>query len=589
MKKLPLAVATSAVLAGLWGCDDSNSVSANESANAPQSSANEDTSYENVVKAYDDLRVCSESRDGLEIFVSDESEIYKCVDGAWTVKGTSADKPSKDDPADSKGERSSSSTATSSSSVKSSSSSVAYSSSHPGNTSLPCGDLWCGTKGQRDRVMTGMGDETSGYWYYFDDNEAPMNGSSRIIFPIEVENDTRFNFWEELTETYGGIKASVVLSSDYEYPFAGIGFNVVDDKQTGGDITDWGGFCLVYSSTAQFKIELVPENEFKVTEYNNYSANLPKTGEAVVVDIPWAKFKQERGWGQTVPLADVVAKTAAIKLIFNFSGDVLIHSIGRYGTCDESMTYVPKSSSSSVKSSSSATSSSSARSSSSVAGGGYREYKYVSPYITEAVGTHPAYKTSKLQWDGNDAEGRVQTGSEEETAGFWYAYSDNNALNKGDSKVLFPSDVEENAYGNFFGPLAESYDGIKAKVDIGTAYEYAYAGIGFDLYSENREGVDISELKGVCIGYSSTTIFYIELASENGTTVTELNNFKAAVAKSPSKTLVNIPWSKFKQESGWGITISQEEALKSISSILFRFSSSGDFIIYEIGKYGSCW
>ena len=589
MKKLPLTVATTVAFAGLWGCDDFNSVGADASASVPQSSSTESSSYENVVKTYDDLWVCSKSREGLEIFVSDESEIYKCVDGAWAVKETSTVKPSREESSSSeaidpaKGE---SSSVESSSSAKSSSSSVAYSSSHPGNTGLPCGDLWCGTKGQRDRVMTGMGDETSGYWYYFDDNEAPMNGSSRIIFPIEVENDTKFNFWGELTETYGGIKASVVLGKNYEYSFAGLGFNVVDEKLTGGDIADWEGFCLVYSSTAQFKLELVPEDEKDVTEYNNYSANLPKTSDAVIVDIPWAKFKQERGWGQTVPLADIVAKTAAIKLIFNFSGDVLIHSIGRYGTCDGSRTYVPKSSSSSVKSSSSAMSSSSARSSSSVAGGGYREYKYVSPYTTEAVGTHPAYKTSKLQWDGNDAEGRVQTGSEEETAGYWYAFND--AIDGGDSKVLFPSDVKENAYGNFFGPLAESYDGIKAKVDIGTAYEYAYAGIGFDLYSENKEGVDVSGLGGICLAYFSTATFSIELVPENPLVMTEYNNYKAAVAKSPSKTLVNIPWSKFKQETGWGKTVSQEDALKSISSIYIRFTSPSEFEIFEIGKYGEC-
>lgn len=603
MKKLPLAVATSAVLAGLWGCDDSNSVSANESANAPQSSANEDTSYENVVKTYDDLWVCSKSREGLEIFVSDESEIYKCVDGTWVIRGTSADKPSKDEKSSSsavedgnsfgesvdiivKGDDSSSSTTASSSSAKSSSSSVAYSSSHPGNvTTVRCGDLWCGKTDLEGRVITGIGDETSGWWYFFDDNESPMDGNSRIIFPGDVDENIYGNFFGPLTEQYGGIKASVVIGSRYEYSFAGFGFNIVDEMRTGGDISDWEGVCLVYSSTRAFKLELVPENEVAVTEYNNYYAGVPSASLAVA-DLPWSKFRQETGWGLKVPVESVLEKTAAVKLVFNSSSDIFIHSIGRYGTCDGSRTYVPKSSSSSVKSSSSAMSSSSVRSSSSSVARSYKEYKYESAYAVGTVGSHPAYKTSKLQWDGNDAEGRVQTGSEEETAGYWYAFND--AIDGGDSKVLFPSDVKENAYGNFFGPLAESYDGIKAKVDIGTAYEYAYAGIGFDLYSENKEGVDVSGLGGICLAYFSTATFSIELVPENPLVMTEYNNYKANVAKSPARTIVNIPWSRFKQETGWGKTVSQEEALKSISSIYIRFTSPSEFEIFEIGKYGEC-
>lgn len=261
------------------------------------------------------------------------------------------------------------------------------------------------------------------------------------------------------------------------------------------------------------------------------------------------------------------------------------------GSKDEKSSSSFAKSSSSVKSSSSIESSSSVHSSSSVVGDGYKEYKYVSPYTTEAVGTHPAYKTTILQWR-DDIEGRVQTGSEEESAGYWYAFSDNNSLDKGNSKVLFPSDVEANEWGNFFGPLAETYGSIKAKADIGDAYEKPYAGVGFDLYSEHREGVDISELKGLCLAYSSTEDFVVELVSENEKTVTGYNNYKAVISQKSGLTTVDIPWSKFVQESDLGVVVNLEEALKSISSIRIKFTSSAEFTIFGIGEYGAyspCW
>lgn len=474
----------------------------------------------------------------------------------------------------------------SSSFEKSISSEEESSSSHQGDTAIGCGDLWCGKTDKEGRVITGMGDETSGWWYSYDDNESPMNGSSRIIFPMDVEENCCYNFFALLADTFGGIKASVVVGNDYEYPYVGVGFNVVDEMLTGGDISDWDGLCLVYSSTNEFELELVPEDENSVTEYNNYYAKVPSASLAVT-NFPWSKFRQDVGRGLKVPVESVLEKTAAVKLKFTSSGDIFIYSIGRLGTCDGSRTYVPKSSSSSVKSSSSTRSSSSARSSSSSArGDGYKEYKYESAYTTETVGAHPAYKTLSLHWDARNEDGRVITDSEDITSGYWYAFND--IVERGDSKILFPSEVEENICGNFFGPLAEQYGGINAKVDIGTRYEYPYAGIGFDLYSENREGVDVSELGGICLAYSSTSSFFIELVSENAYLVTEYNNYKAVVSKSTGKAIANIPWSKFKQESGWGVAVNQSDALKSISSIRIKFTSPALFSIFGVGKYGSC-
>ena len=197
---------------------------------------------------------------------------------------------------------------------------------------------------------------------------------------------------------------------------------------------------------------------------------------------------------------------------------------------------------------------------------------------------------SSFLWDGSvDTEGRVETGSDEKTAGYWYEYDDSN--DKGTSKFTFPADVEENTYGNFYGPLVEAYGGIKANITLGDGYDYPYAGLGFNIWSENQEGVDISAWSGICLTYESTIGFGIELGVENEKTVTEYDNYKAAVSKAPNGSSGDYPWAKFKQ-GGWGKTVDQETVLQSTAAIKLKFEgtagTSGDFNICQVGSLGQC-
>ena len=199
--------------------------------------------------------------------------------------------------------------------------------------------------------------------------------------------------------------------------------------------------------------------------------------------------------------------------------------------------------------------------------------------------------SSTFLWDGTtDTEGKVATGSEEETSGYWYDYNDAN--DGGTSAFTFPSDVEENAYGNFYGPLVEAYGGIKASVSLGAGYEYPYAGIGFNIWSEAQEGVDISAWGGICLSYMSEVGFAIELGVADEATVTEYNNYKASVSKAAAVQASDFPWAKFKQESGWGVTVAQETVLKSVAAVKLKFSgtagTAGSFLIQKVGSSGQC-
>ena len=197
---------------------------------------------------------------------------------------------------------------------------------------------------------------------------------------------------------------------------------------------------------------------------------------------------------------------------------------------------------------------------------------------------------SRFLWDGTtDTEGKVETGSPEETAGYWFNYSDD--YEGGTSRFIFPPDVEPNAYDNFFGPLIEAYAGIKASVILDEGYEYPYVGLGFNVWSENQEGVDVSEWGGLCISYQSTIPFVIELGVEDEATLTGYVNYRASVSASSTITAVDFSWAKFK--SGWGPGPSIEDVLKKVAAIKLKFEgeagTTGDILIQKLGSLGECY
>ena len=193
-------------------------------------------------------------------------------------------------------------------------------------------------------------------------------------------------------------------------------------------------------------------------------------------------------------------------------------------------------------------------------------------------------------WDGYiDVEGKVETGSPDVTAGYWYNYDDRN--DGGSSGFIFPPDIEENTYGNFFGPLVEAYLGIKASVVLGEGYETPYAGLGFNVWSEDQEGVDVSAWGGICIAYKSTIAFSIELGIEDEATVTEYIKYRVSVPEATTISVIDFPWSKFKPRV-WGPVASIEDVLKKVAAIKLKFEgeagTTGDFVIRQIGSLGQC-
>lgn len=195
---------------------------------------------------------------------------------------------------------------------------------------------WSGPNGDY-RVDTGLddGSDESGYWYTYADDA--NGGSSAITWPVPTGNAYDDNALDPIIDNCGGLCGNVSLGAGYDYPFAGLGFNLTGPDQTGADVTSWGGVCITYSASVAPILEVAPENEATVTEYNNYMSKLKVAASKTTVNIAWSDFKQESGWGVTVPQASYLGMVAAVKVKFSgkagTSGDFNIMEVGENGQC----------------------------------------------------------------------------------------------------------------------------------------------------------------------------------------------------------------------------------------------------------------
>ena len=411
--------------------------------------------------------------------------------------------------------------------------------------------LWDGSTDTTGRVITGSSEETSGYWFTY--NDANDNGTSFLQFPQDFDLDTYDTYpFGLMAEEYGGIKLWVVLDDGYEYPYAGLGFNIWNEDQDGANITAWGGICLEYSSDLDFSVVLGIEDQKNILAYSgDIEKKVGKSGSLTVVDIPWEQFYGL--FGEKTALT----QAAAIKLKFQeeasnkTKGNFFLRKIGSLGQC--------------------------------------KSDPVIPPRNDEPRKVDPAFL-----WDAStDTEGRVITGSPEETSGWWYDFNDHN--DGGESQLVFPSELEE-GYTNFYGTMIEAFGGIMGTVKLNEGFEHPYAGFAFNIWNfeDNGDGygVDISEWGGFCLEYSSEVDFYIEIGVEDERTITGLNNYKALIKSSSDTILVEVPWAKFAQESGWGKQADMDSVLAHAAIVRLNFwgeaGSKGEFFMSKLGSLGTC-
>lgn len=431
--------------------------------------------------------------------------------------------------------------------------------------------LWDGSADEEGRVVTGSDDKTAGYWYDF--NDANDGGSSKFTFPPDIKKACDENWYtgtcyEFMMETYGGIKGTVKLGAGADNPYVGLGFNILNEEQEGTDVSEWGGLCLEYSSGLKFQVKIVPEYDLTMLECD-FIASIGASESVKTVDIPWSKFKSSCGAGIAIDAAKVLANASAVHLRFDGkagdTGDFLLTKIGSLGQCGSGSAPV-SSSAVAPKSSSSA---------------------------TPASSSSAKLIIGNMLWDGyNDrGEGRVETGGDSRTSGYWYQFNDRD--NGGTSALQFPSDVDTLIYDSPFPELIEKRHGIELGVKFGEGYEKPYAGVAFNVWNEEQEGVSVSPWGGICLQYKSSIDFEIELGLEYGAIPTMgACSFVARVPASTSEKVSDFVWEKFRNNCGAGVSPDLTDVLKKVASVRLKFSgaagTTGDFLIQRIGAVGMC-
>lgn len=306
------------------------------------------------------------------------------------------------------------------------------------------------------------------------------------------------------------------------------------------DISSWGGLCVV--SEGDLNVEIIPYDEETTTEFGNFYYRVSESG---VFDIPWSSFAQPI-WAKKSNIEQSLKTAVGIKFRLEKKGKFNLKAVGPMGTCGKPTS--PNSSSSSQT----------------------------------ILGD---------LWNGTiEGDYRVNTGYDNgsDESGYWYTYNDQ--LNGGSSAITWPV-ATGNAYDpDALDPIIDHCGGLCGTMSLGAGYEHPFAGIGFSLTGSEDNSADITDWGGLCLVYTANQPLKIELESDNSKYT--YNNYSAELAANEASVRTCLNWSKFKQESGLGQEISQEEFLKQVTSI--RIVNSGGkvgseikFNIMALGKYSS--
>jgi hypothetical protein len=428
-----------------------------------------------------------------------------------------------------------------------------------------------------ERIMTGFdaGDETSGYWYTFDDNGD--GGASRVVWPVEPGNEYDPNSLQPIVEHCDGICGTFVLNKGtltYQ-PYMGLAFdlagqrNYINNSPTPANASSMGGVCITYTSDYAPTLEMSLGEEVDAQiGYALPAAALPKSKTGVTKFIPWSNFKQPTWYKGDVKFTGEQAAKQLVSLRFRVQGApgtsaFNITAFGDYNGCGQTTVTPPGP---------------------------------IDP---------PQPITGKFQtWSGSNGEARIITGHDTgtETSGYWFSYSDD--MDGGRSTVIWPVEIGSEYSSDDLYPVIDYCNGLcgTAALDKGNLMYNPFVGVGFLVAGEKSEldhfpaATDASDMGGICISYTSDVAPALELGLSDDVEATIGYALPTAfLPKSVSGTTKFLAWSDFKQPSWYkgDVKINGEQAAKQLVSIKFKMQAAMgnyNFNIQAIGPYigGTC-
>jgi licheninase len=165
--------------------------------------------------------------------------------------------------------------------------------------------------------------------------------------------------------------------------------------------------------------------------------------------------------------------------------------------------------------------------------------------------------------------------------GYWYSFNDEN---DGGASVITPGNDPDEFLTN-----ATENNGILVEFNLGAGFDYPYAAVAFDwVYTETgaaKQPGNLSAATGICIAYQGSG-FALNMTQTNQV---GFDSYTASVATVPSRTVVEIPFSRFAQE-GWGDAFPQD--LSAQEALQFQFKgtagTTGSTTLFQVGFTGEC-
>jgi hypothetical protein len=192
---------------------------------------------------------------------------------------------------------------------------------------------------------------------------------------------------------------------------------------------------------------------------------------------------------------------------------------------------------------------------------------------------------------------QIQTGLENETKtqGYWFSYDDHE--DGGESKIIWPVEINNSQFADALDPVVEHCGGICGTVALskGALTYNPFAGVGFNVVGETSladdtpVAGDASAWGGLCITYLSEAALSLELGlGEYDATIGYANPVYTLPKVAVGQKNEFIPWSKFTQPSWYKgeVKITGEEAAKQLVSVKFKIQTDPGCYYFNISVIG---
>lgn len=430
--------------------------------------------------------------------------------------------------------------------------------------------VWCGVE---DILTTRPGLTNTEITSIYSD--ADNKGSTIINWSVSPEEP---DYIDKMVHTLGGIYVDYYLMAGvwvYD-PYVGVQLNISGWSNEGSPVlanmTDWGGLCVIYSSTLPVNLEIgYPDITEIAINYTNHYVALPATnGEITTRCVEWSYFMQPSYAtpSQRIDLSTTLTSVTRVKLKTQAksgtSGNLGIMSIGKFvDNATPTNIYKPDVI--------------------------YPTPTYPNPYpiytpiVTPSSASYCTICSERAMWYGEMYQAETGYDDGDWTSGYWFTYNDKE--NGGNSNITFPVPLGNEYDARAFDPVIDHCYGICGVANMGSDYKYPYVSLSFNIAGEAGYA-NISKESGICISYESEVPFNLMLVPAEPLKTESDGNYPYVSMPISEGTTECLPFGKFKPESGWGTPIGIGMAIMRAKAIDIQFKgrsgTSGEFNIRAV-------